>query len=321
MLTHFIGKRILVSGASGYLATNLIHLLKDVTCHIIRLSRQSGLPMVKGAADIVDVGGNVCERDIWEKVLKGVDIVYHLAAQTSVYEADQNPLGDLKINVMPILNLLETCRQHGYQPDVLFSSTVTISGNPERLPVNEAHPDNPITVYDLHKLMAEQYLKHYVNEGIVRGAALRLANVYGPGPESSRSDRGILNRMIRKALEGEPLTIYGKGDQLRDYVYVEDVAWAFIEAARSIEAISGQHFIIGSGQGYTIAEALKMVADRVALKKGGSIEVRHIDPPSTLLPIEFRNFFADSSRFIQKTNWKPRHSLVQGIDNLIEVLI
>ena len=169
--------------------------------------------------------------------------------------------------------------------------------------------------------MVVSNLKHYVNEGIVHGAALRLANVYGPGPESSRSDRGILNRMIRKALEGKPLTIYGKGDQLRDYVYVEDVAWAFIEAARNIEAINGQHFIIGSGQGYTIAKALKMVADRVALKKGGSVEVRNIDPPSTLLPIEFRNFFADSSQFIQKTNWKPRHSLVQGIDKLIEVLI
>ena len=311
----------MVSGASGYLATNLIHLLKDVKCNIIRLSRQFGLPTVKGIAGIVDVRGNINERDIWEKVLKGMDIVYHLAAQTSVYEAEQKPLADLEINVIPMLNLLETCRRHGYQPAVLFSSTVTISGIPTRLPVNEAHPDNPITVYDLHKLMAEQYLKHYVNEGIVRGAALRLANVYGPGPESSRSDRGILNRMIRKALEGKPLTIYGKGDQLRDYVYVEDVAWAFIEAARNIEAINGQHFIIGSGQGYTIAKALKMVADRVALKKGGSVEVRNIDPPSTLLPIEFRNFFADSSQFIQKTNWKPRHSLVQGIDNLIEVLI
>ena len=318
-LIHFTGKRVLITGASGYLATNLAHLLRNIRCTIIRLSRHSELPSVSGIAHTVDMNEDILDRSVWEQVLEKVDIVYHFAAQTSVYEANRNPLADLYSNVVPMLNLVETCRKRGYHPTILFSSTVTIAGIPERLPVDESYPDNPITVYDLHKLMAEQYLRHYVNEGIVRGAALRLANVYGPGPESSRSDRGILNQMIRRAVEGETLTIHGDGCQIRDYIHVNDVIWAFIEASRNIDVINGHHFVIGSGQGHSIAQALNLVADRVAIKKGNRVKVVHIDPPANQLPIESRDFIADTSRFRQTTGWQPHNSIINGIDHTIEV--
>lgn len=303
------------------MATNLIHSLKDIDCTIIRLSRDSGLLPVNGIINILDITGDICGREIWEQVLEDVDIVYHFAAQTSVYVADENPLADLEINVVPMLNLLETCRLQGWRPTVLFSSTVTVAGIPTRLPVDETHPDRPITVYDLHKLMAEQYLKYYVNQDIVRGAVLRLANVYGPGPRSSRSDRGILNQMIRRALAGESLTVYGRGDQLRDYVYVEDVVRSFLEAARRIDRLNSKHFVIGSGQGYTIAQSVNLVSERVALKTGNRVPVIHTDPPSPQLPIEARNFVADSSQFRQVTDWRPRYSLAGGIDRTIEVFL
>jgi len=318
-LIHFTGKRVLITGASGYLATNLAHLLRNTRCTIIRLSRHGELPSVSGIAHIVDKNGDLFDRRVWEQVLEKVDVVYHFAAQTSVYEANRNPLDDLDNNVVPMLNLLETCRQREYHPTILFSSTVTIAGIPNRLPVDESYPDNPVTVYDLHKLMAEQYLGHYVNEGIVRGAVLRLANVYGPGPESSRSDRGILNQMIRRAIEGKTLTIYGDGCQIRDYIYVDDVIWAFIEAYRNIDVINGHHFVIGSGQEHSIAQALNLVADRVAFKKGKRVEVIHIDPPANQLSIESRDFIADTSRFRQATGWQPHHSIINGIDHTIEV--
>ena len=182
------------------------------------------------------------------------------------------------------------------------------------LPVNENHPENPMTIYDLHKQMAENYLKYYIQQNVVKGAILRLANVYGPGPKSSRSDRGILNLMIRKALAGEPLTVYGKGDQLRDYVYVEDVSIAFLTAASKIESVNGRHFVIGSGQGHTIAQAMGLVSERVALKKGKAVPLEHVDPPSPLLPIESRNFVADTRQFSEATGWKAHYMLADGID-------
>lgn len=315
----FAGQRILVTGGAGYLAANLIGLLKDVDCCVFRLDLPGALLVpVKGIVQVEDLTGDVRERATWERTLEGVDMIFHFAAQTSAYVANEDPPADLESNVLPMLHLLEICRQRGWRPTVLFSSTVTVAGIPTRLPVDETHLDNPMTVYDLHKLMAEQYLKWYVSQGIVRGAILRLANVYGPGPKSSSSDRGILNQMIRKALGGEPLTVYNPGDRLRDYVCVDDVARAFLEAARNIEAVNGQHFIIGSGRGHTLAQAMNLVADRVALKTGRQVAVRYIDPPSPQAPIEARNFVADTQRFSKATGWRVHYPLAEGIDRTVE---
>jgi nucleoside-diphosphate-sugar epimerase len=168
--------------------------------------------------------------------------------------------------------------------------------------------------------MAEQYLRWYSEQGIVRGVALRLANIYGPGPRSSRDDRGILNLMIRRALTGEPLTVYGTGEQLRDYLYIEDAARAFLAAAAHSETLSGRHFVIGSGVGHAISDALEIVASRAEARTGKPVEVRRVPPPDTLSPIERRNFVADSRRFTSATGWQPRYSLSEGIDRTMEEL-
>lgn len=322
VVNSYAGKQILVTGGAGYLSSNLIGLLKDVDCHIIRLARPGAtFAPVRGTAHVRDVTGDIRDRVTWECVLEGVDIVFHFAAQTSAYVANENPSADLQVNVVPMLHLLESCRQSGWRPIVLFSSTVTVAGLPTRLPTNETHPDNPITVYDLHKLMAENYLKYYVNQGTVRGAVLRLANVYGPGPKNSRHDRGILNLMIRQALAGQPLTVYGKGDHLRDYVYVGDVVRAFLHAGSKIERVNGQHVVIGSGEGHTIVEAANLVADRVAVKRGERVPVMHIEPPPGQLAIETRNFVADSRRFTQATGWRAHYSLSEGIEETIQAFV
>lgn len=319
VLEGYSGKRILLTGGAGYLATNLIELLKNIDCCIIRVDRPGAtFTEIDGAVQTKDVIGDVRERAIWESALKDIDIVFHFAAQTSARVANKDPIADLENNVMPMLYLMETCRNKAWQPIVMFSGTVTEAGIPTRLPVDETHTDNPITVYDLHKLMAENYLKYYVSQGIVKGTVLRLANVYGPGPKSSSADRGVLNLMIRKALVGETLTVYGKGDYLRDYVYVEDVARAFLESAIKIEQVNGQHFVIGSGQSHSIAEAINLVSDRTALRTGKRVGVTHINSPSPQSPIEARNFVADSSRFTQNTGWKSFYSLCEGIDRTLE---
>jgi nucleoside-diphosphate-sugar epimerase len=313
------GKNILITGGAGYLATNILYQMKDMNCHIIRFDRPdaSFLPL-EGKFSITDTKGDVRDRDIWNDLLPGTDIVFHLAAQTSVYVAAEDPFADLEINVLPILHLLETCRKNNWHPAVLFSGTVTEAGLTEKLPVDEFHPDHPITVYDLHKLMAENYLKHYARENIVNGSTLRLANVYGPGPKSSSADRGILNKMVRKAINGEPLTLYGKGNHIRDYIYVEDVARAFIKAAENIEKLNARHFIIGSGIGYTLAEAFNLVIERAAIKTGRHVDLLHIDPPHAQDPIESRNFVADTTSFCNITGWKANHSLICGIDHTID---
>lgn len=315
-------RRMLITGGAGYLASGLISLLKDVDCHITRLGRaEEKFGSVAGRARIESVVGDVRERAVWERALEGADIVFHFAAQTSVYVANQDAQADLEANVVPLLHLFEVCRRKGIQPIVLFAGTVTEAGIPTSLPVDESHPDHPVTVYDLHKLMAERYLKYYVSQGLVRGASLRLANVYGPGPRSSSADRGVLNMMVRRALAGEAITVYGQGKELRDYVYLEDVARAFVCAAAAIERTNGQHFVIGSGEGHTIAEAMTLVSQRVALRTGVEVPVVHIDPPQPQSPIEARDFIANTQLFNQLTDWRALFSLAAGIDRTIEATL
>ncbi len=321
-LKGYEGKTILISGGCGYLASAIIRLLKDTACRIVRLDRpDSRWEEVGGCADLIDHPGNLRDPKLWQRAVEGVDVLFHLAAQTSAYMANDDPPADQAINVMPMLQLLESCRRLGVCPTICFASTVTVAGIPHHLPVDETHLDHPLTVYDLHKQMAEQYLRWYSGQGFVRGTSLRLANLYGPGPASSRSDRGILNQMIRRALAGETLTVYGTGDRLRDYLYVDDAARAFLAAAQHGEELKDGYAVIGSGIGHTFAEAMELIADRAALHTGNRVAVKHVKPPADLSPIEERHFVADSGHFTRTTGWRPSVVLGEGIDLTMEAFL
>jgi nucleoside-diphosphate-sugar epimerase len=165
--------------------------------------------------------------------------------------------------------------------------------------------------------MAENYLRHYVREGAVTGTILRLANVYGPGPASKRAERGVLNQMMRKALKGEALTVYGSGNHLRDYVYVGDVARAFKLAGCQAGELNGRHFVIGSGTGHTIARSAQLVAERAELMTGLPVPITVVEWPSATAPIEMRNFIANPEAFGRATGWRPAVDLVSGIDRTL----
>lgn len=315
------GKKIMITGGSGYLSASLLSLLREVDCQVIRLDLKQNTTAPGGEAKIIDIIGDVGKIETWQTYLPGVDIVFHFAAQTSVYFANNDPLADNLRNVQPMLYLLETCRQNDFHPAVIFSGTVTVTGMPKRIPVDETHTDDPVTMYDVHKLMAENYLKYYSGQGIVNGAILRLANVYGPGPVSSSADRGILNMMVKKALAGEDLTLYGKGEFLRDYIFVKDVAAAFLLAAINITKVKSQHFVLGTGKGTTLAEAFNLVTERVKAKTGKKVKVVSVDPPAGQSLIENRNFVADSGKFTGLTGWQAETPLVAGIDEIIQSII
>lgn len=318
-LQHLSGQTILVTGASGFLGSCIVGQLAAVPCHIRRLDRRvSPDTRPAGPAEVEDVSGDVRDPQCWAAAIDGVDVVVHLAGQTSVYVANDNPGEDLAANVMPVNHLAAACRLRQRRPVVVMAGTATVVGLTGSALVDESHLDHPVTFYDLHKWMAEQYVEAYTREGVMTGTTLRLANVYGPGPQGSSSDRGFLNAMVRRALAGETLTMYGSGAFVRDYVFVADVARAFLMAAAAPEAVAGRHFLIGTGCGTTIAEALALVAERVARRTGHRVPVVSIDPPSGLSPIEQRNFVADITRFRTATAWGPQVNLADGIDQTIE---
>jgi nucleoside-diphosphate-sugar epimerase len=169
--------------------------------------------------------------------------------------------------------------------------------------------------------MAEMYLKHYARLGFIRGTTLRLTNVYGPGPKSSCEGRGILNTMARRALSGENLTLYEDGKYIRDYIHIEDVLSAFLLASTNMASVNEKHFVLGTGQGHSISEALHQIAEKSTMKTGKYVQIESVDPPPNLSPIEERCFIADSKSFSKITGWQPKYSLSEGIDQTLDTLI
>lgn len=323
MTSFWTDKRVLITGGAGYLACSLLHLLKDRAAEIVRLDRPGAVFFpVEGTADIRTAEADIRDPDVWKNLLPAADVIFHLAAQTSAPKADADPAADRQINVAPVAALIETCRRMNAHPSVVFSGTATECGLTDSLPVDESVPDHPVTAYDRHKLEAENLLKEADAGGILQAVTLRLANLYGPGPRSSSADRGILNLMIRRALAGEPLTVYGTGEYIRDYLFVEDAARAFLLAAEHIAAVRGGHYVIGSGTGHAIRQALERVAERVSAANGQPpVRVTSVEPPVPLTPIETRDFIADSSRFQSRTGWRAEMDLREGIDRTVSSFI
>ena len=312
LFRFFAGKKVLVTGASGYIASSLILKLADIGCRICRLSRKSLLPTVP-EADFFDIRGDITREDGWESWIDGVDVIFHLAGQTSAYAAEESPLDDWQANVLPVLNMCKACKRKGIVPIVVFASTATVIGLSEKIPVREDCYEAPITIYDIHKLMVEKYLTHYTRSGSIQACNLRLANVYGPGSDSGSSDRGVINQLMRLALQGNPLTVYGEGKSIRDYVYIEDVAEAFLAAAAYSGNTTGRSYFIGSGRGYTLNASITEIAIAAEKITGRHVDVLHTNPPASLLPIEHRDFVADISAFSAATGWKPQHDLRDGL--------
>lgn len=317
------GASCLITGGTGYIGASLLQELAPIAGRVRRLGRslrRPPLPSGQNAA-LEDMVGDVGNRADLDRAVADIDCIFHLAAQTSVYVADADPLVDQQANLHSTLQLLEACRASGRCPTVIFSGTSTVVGLPQRLPVDESPRDEPITVYDVHKLMAEQYLEYYARRGFVRGVGFRLTNVYGPGPRSSKPERGVLNTMVRLALAGEPLKIFGDGNFVRDYVYVEDVARAFRLAAESSEAVSGRHFLLGSGEGCTLRAAVERVAEIVGAELGKPVLVDYVEPPTRLSAIETRHFVADIGAVQSALGWAPRVALDEGIRRTMAAIL
>ena len=316
---YYKDKTILITGAAGFIGSSLIRALSQVECSLICCYRELGKIEINAPskARIVTREVDIRHPSIWEEILEDVDVVFHLAAQTSSKFANENPSVDMDTNLAPIALFVETCQKKAIWPDIVFPGTVTEAGLTKTCPVDEMIRDVPITVYDINKLSAENYLCYYANQLGGRAVTLRLANVYGPGPKSSRPDRGILNMMVLRALAGKPLTIYGDGNYVRDYLFIDDAVKAFLVAGARLDAANGRHYVLGNGVGHTIREMIETVRDLVTEIGGKRVVVNHIGLPSDLSPIEFRHFVADTARFRADSGWVPEVSLEEGITRTI----
>ena len=308
-MIDFQNCNVAVTGSRGYIGSALTNRLLGLGAHVLCVS-SSPQEVPDGA---VAVEADVRTADAWNDIVSKVDVIFHLAGNTSVYTAAANPADSLESTLLPLTHLIKAAQHHRKVSRVIYASTATVYGMTPAKATSEAFHASPITVYDLHKKFTEEQLALATLQGYIVATSLRLANVYGPSSgKNSASDRGILNKMMLNVLRGGDITLYGDGEYLRDYVYIGDVVNAFLLAA-SPRPHTGSVFNIATGSSLTLKHAAALIIRACAKVTGKTQLVTYLPWPSATSDIERRNFVADITLAKRTLGWIPAIQAKDGI--------
>jgi UDP-glucose 4-epimerase len=311
---RYSDKRVLVTGGLGFVGTNLIRVLQGATAQLRVLGR-SWPPQDRGVDQIVD-GISFFKSDIRDSVaveeaVDGCDVIFHLAGKSGPTASNLSPLEDLDVNSRGTLTLLEACRRVNASAKIVFPSSRLVYAASAELPVNEAAATAPLSVYGIHKLAAEQYLLLYQRLHGMKASILRISNPYGPFQRQEQNRYGIVNWFIHESLHDRPLSVYGSGAQLRDYIHIDDVVDAMLVAGVAREA-DGKTFNVGSGHGMSFLEMAELI-----VRKTGRGRVEHIEWPPDAALVETGDFVADTFLIEKCLGWKANIPFESGVEDVI----
>ncbi len=307
--------KALVTGGAGFIGSNLVDLLvadgAEVT--VVDDFSRGRLQNLGPATDAAGKRLSVIEMDVRDPGLSDLvdrvrpDVVFHLAAQISVSASVVDPRYDADVNVLGTVNLATAARDAGVRSIVFASSGGSIYGTPERLPVDETAPLAPASPYAVSKVAGEFYLNSFSRLAGIRCTHLALANVYGPR-QSPEGEAGVVAIFASALLAGRPTKVFGDGGNTRDYVFVEDVAGAFMLAATA--DTDRMRFNIGTGVQTSDLQLHRLVA----LAAGSVAHAEHA--PARLGDV--RDSAVDSGLAKRVLGWRPRYELADGIARTVE---
>jgi UDP-glucose 4-epimerase len=315
----FDGARVLITGGLGFLGSTLAHRLTTLGAEITLVD--SLVPEYGGnTRNIIEIEDkvrvNIADvRDEYSMnyLVQGQDYLFNLAGQTSHLDSMHDPYTDLDINCRAQLAILEACRKHNRSIKVVYASTRQIYGKPDYLPVDEKHPLHPTDVNGINKMAGEWYHILYNNVYGIRSCALRLTNTYGPRMRVKDNRQTFLGIWIKRIIDGEPVQIWGTGEQLRDFTYGEDCVDAMLLAA-TVEEAYGQIFNLGGSEPISLKDLAQVLIEA----NGGEGKVDIIPFPSERKQIDIGDYYSDY-RFAQsRLGWQPQVNLREGLERTLE---
>lgn len=299
----------LVIGGSGFIGTHLVERLVNrgdtVKVYDRSPSRFHG---TSSSAEYVE--GELGNHGLIREAVKDAEVVFHLVSTTLPKTSNDDPIYDVRSNLVDTIQLLESCVEAGVRKVVFSSSGGTVYGPPETVPIKEDQPTNPISSYGIVKLSIEKYLSlfHYLYG--LDYAALRISNPYGPY-QNPEGQQGAISVFLNHARTGNPITIWGDGSVVRDYLYISDLINALELAADT--KTTNMVFNIGHGDGASLNELVETMARVV----DGSSEVEYL--PSR--PLDVPVSILDISRAETELGWRPKVDLVEGISRTWEWIL
>lgn len=318
LAASFRGRRVLVTGGLGFIGSNLARALVGAGSAVTLIdslmpTHGGSWANVAGLEDELEVDVlDVRDHDALHPHLVGKDVLFNLAGQTSHLDSMVDPRTDLEINCTAQLSLLEACRADNPGLRIVFAGTRQIYGRPRYLPVDEAHPIDPVDVNGINKTAGEWYHLLYGRVYGLPVTVLRLTNTYGPRMRVRDARQTFLGLWIRRALEGEPLVVFGDGTQRRDFTYVDDVVRALCLAASEPAAL-GEAFNVGADGHVSLLETAELV---VRLAGAGRVET--VPFPEDRRVIDIGDYYADDAKLRAALGWQPLVTLEEGLAATIE---
>jgi UDP-glucose 4-epimerase len=306
-MSKISGRKILVTGGAGFIGSNLVaELVRQGNLVTVLDDFSTGYRAnLETFPSVTVVEGDVSESIAVGKAVNGNEVIFHLAASVGNKRSIENPFADARTNVLGTINILEAARKHGVKK-VVVSSSAGIFGEFRSLPIAEDHPAEPDSPYGCTKLCEEKLSLAYSRLYPIDVVCLRYFNVYGPNQRYDAYGNAI-PILVFRMLRGEPLVIYGDGEQTRDFVHVNDVVKANILAAEA-DGVNGA-FNIASGTAVTVNELVRMIIHH------GRKETR-VDYTSKR-PGDVLHSLADISLAKNVLGYSPSVSLEEGLQDYI----
>lgn len=316
---------VVILGASGFIGSAVLAACASLPLRVRAVSRRPASPPPNARARIEVRTADLTRTNALAEVLEDADVVVHLVARidgASSWRVESSDRAAERVNTRlmgDVLDLLAGRADADRPPAVIFSGAVTQVGPVQGGVLNGTEPDHPVGTYDEQKLAAERLLMEAHHAGAVRGISLRLPACFGSVEGSSARDKGVVSTMVRRAVTGEQLTLWHDGSVLRDLLFVEDAARAFVSAIRHTERLAGRHWPLGTGKGRPLGEVFELIAESVAHRTGRRrVEVRRVPVPEYADAGDFRDLIVDPSAFTEAVGWRPLTSLEEGIERTVE---
>jgi UDP-glucose 4-epimerase len=293
--------RTLVTGGAGFIGSHLVDLLRGEGHQVAVVDN-----LVSGKRENLATDVAFYQLDIRDPRIEQIliaerpEVVLHQAAQMSVKASTDDPAYDAHVNVFGLINVLNACVRAGVRK-IVFASSGATYGNPRYLPIDEEHPQRPASPYGITKMVAEHYLKYYALDHGLRFTSLRYGNVYGPR-QTTHGEAGVVAWFSRQLLTGEVPTIHWDGEQVRDYVYVGDVARANVQA---LTAGDGECIGVGTGVGTSVNRIFQTLCDLLGVQVTPKRAPRR--------PGDLRTAYFAIDRARARLGWEPCVALREGL--------
>jgi len=298
------GSRILVTGGAGFIGSHIVDRLAQdnrvIVLDNLFTGQMSNLEMSKDRITFIE--GDIRDKTLVRDIVADIEFVFHLAAHVGNIRSIQDPRFDMEVNIGGTINLLEAC-QHSNIKRIVITSSAAIFGEAYHLPIDEDHPLNPESPYAVSKMAAEKYGFAFYKVHGVPATALRYFNAYGPRQDTSEYANAI-SIFLSKTRNGEPLTIFGDGEQTRDFIYIDDIVTANVLAATRPAAV-GEIFNIATGETHSIGQLVSAIGKTT----GKEIPVTYADFRAG----EVRHSRADITKARKLLGYSPKVSLEEGL--------